>query len=206
LKNTKKRFRNYWRSVIEMPLSERDPKHLEAMAFVESVSRSSKTTSWIWGGYTTDIYMGRMLREHDDIDYLTLNLHRLKSKIAAAFSGHGWQTKDLVNGDLSLKKDNLKVHLGNVEIRDVAKWTHNGEKGFLLFPVSWLSKEIIKFYGMEVHVVAPELQYILKNCPELLNPDWIIREKDVLEKVYLRDILLKKGIDIGSLHEFVNSI
>jgi hypothetical protein len=189
-----------------MLLSERDQQHLDAMALVESVSRSLKTTAWIWGGYTIDIYMGRMLREHDDIDYLTVHLHQLKPEIAERFSQQGWQTKDLVNGDLRLKKDNVKVQLGNVEIGGVLRWTHNGEKGALLFPVSWLSDDVIEFYGMEVHVVAPELQYILKECPTLLNPDWIIREKDILEKEYLQNVLLKKGVDLCSLHEFMRSM
>lgn len=189
-----------------MPLSERNQKHLEVMAFVESVSRSLKTTSWIWGGCAADICLGRILREHDDIDYLTLNLHRLKSQITETFLGHGSQAKDLVNGDLSLKKDNVKVHLGNVEIGNVAKWTHNGEQGALLFPVSWLGLDVVEFYGRQLHVVAPELQYVLKDRPELLNPDWIIREKDILEKEYLRNILLKKGIEVCSLHELGRSV
>lgn len=188
-----------------MLLSERDRKQLTTMSLVESVSRSMQTISWIWGGYTTDIYIGKILREHDDIDYLTLNLHQLKPEIAETFLQYRWQTKDLENGDLRLKKGNIKVHLGNVEMGNFAKWTHNGEKGALLFPVSWLSVETIEFYGMEVHVVAPELQYVLKECPELLNPDWIIREKDVFEKEYLRSILLEKGIDVCSLHELVSS-
>jgi hypothetical protein len=189
-----------------MPLSEKDQKHLEVMTFVERVSRSLKTTSWIWGGYSADIYMGRILREHADIDYLTLNLHRLKSQIAETFWGHGWQAKDVVNGDLRLKKDNVKVHLGNVEIGTVAKWTHNGDKGALLFPVSWLCLDVVEFHGRELHAVAPELQYILKDRPELLNPYWLIREKDILEKEYLRNILLSEGIEVWSLHELVSSV
>jgi hypothetical protein len=186
-----------------MSSSERGQKHRNAMALVESVSRSLKTTSWIWGGYTTDIYMGRILREHDDIDYLTLNLHLLKSKLAEIFLNQGWQTKALVNGDLELKKNSIKVHLGNVEIGVMAKWTHNGEKDALLFPVSWLSLDAIKFYGKELHVVAPELQYVLKERPELLNPAWMVREQDIFEKECLQEILLKKGIDVCSLHELV---
>lgn len=189
-----------------MPLSEWDQKHLDAMALVEGVSRSLKTVSWVWGGYTTDIYVGRILRAHDDLDYLTLNLHRLKSQFAETFSHHGWQTKDLENGDLSLKKGNVRVHLGNVEAGDVARWTHNGEKGALLFPVSWLSLDTIEFYGRELHVVAPELQYVLKEHPELLNPDWHNRAKDILAKEYLLEILLKRGIDVCSLHELVTSL
>ena len=91
-------------------------------------------------------------------------------------------------------------------VADVAKWTHNGEKGSLLFPCSWLNEEATEFYGREVHVVAPELQYVLKENPELLNPDWMVREKDIFDKEYLRDILLKRKIDICSLHELVSSM
>jgi hypothetical protein len=192
--------------MVEISLSGTGQKHLRAMELVEGVSRSLQTTSWIWGGYTIDVWMGRILREHDDIDYLTLNLYKLKAEITKVFSSHGWQPKDLVNGDLGLKKDNIKVHMGNVELGNVARWTHNGEKGALLFPVPWLSVEGVEFYGVEVHVIAPELQYVLKECPELLNPDWILREKDILDKECLRDILLNRKMDICSLHELVRSI
>jgi hypothetical protein len=130
----------------------------------------------------------------------------LKSKFAETFSSYAWQAENLANGDLKLKKDGVKVHLGNVEIGEASKWTHNGERGALLFPVSWLNFDVAEFCGMEIHVVASELQYVLKEHPELLNPDWVIREKDVLEKGYLQDILLKKGIDVCSLHELVIGI
>ncbi len=52
------------------------------MRLVEGVSRALNTISWIWGGFVTDIYMGQFLREHDDLDYLTLDLHSLNSKFA----------------------------------------------------------------------------------------------------------------------------
>src|SRR5574341_676808 len=179
-----------------MSLSMRNQKNLDAMRLVESVSRSLKTVSWIWGGFTTDIFMGRILREHDDLDYLALNLHQLRLRFVEAFSNYGRQAENVVNGDLRLKKEDIKVHLGNVEFGEHAEWTHNGEKGSLLFPISWLSLDVIEFSGTEVHVIATELQYVLKERPELLNPDWLIREKDVLEREYLQEILLKKGIEV----------
>jgi len=104
-----------------MSLSEKNQKNLDAMRLVENVSRSLKTIPWIWGGFTTDIYVGQILREHDDLDYLTLDLHLLKSKFAETFSSYGWQAENIVNGDLKLKKDGVKVHLGNVEIGEASK-------------------------------------------------------------------------------------
>ena len=190
-----------------MLLSKRNHQFLDVMRLVENISSSLKTVSWIWGGFTTDIHIGQILREHGDLDYLTLNLQQLKPMLEEAFSHRGWQSKNLSNGDLKLKKDNLKVELGNVEFdNEFTKWTHNGEKGSLLFPVSWLNPNIIEFLGMELHVIAPELQYVLKEHPELLNPDWLIREKDLIEKKYLQDILVKKKIEVCSLHKLIISI
>jgi hypothetical protein len=160
-------------------------RYLDAMEWVEYFSRLLKTTSWIWGGFVTDIVAGRILREHTDLDYLTLNLLPLKPGMTEFISRCGWQTENLVNGDLKLIWNGIKIHFGNVELRATARWTHNGEKGSLLFPVSWLGFDTVKFAGIEVHVVAPELQYILKENPELLNPEWHPREKDILEKQYL---------------------
>ena len=190
----------------EISLSERNQqKQLDAMRLVEHVSDSLNTLSWIWGGLTTDIYMGRILREHDDLDYLTWNLYLLKLDFIEAFSSYGWQVQILVNGDLKLKKDCVKVQLGNVELGENAKWTHNSEQGSLFFPASWLKLDSIEFLGMELHVIAPELQYVLKDHPDLLNPNWVLREKDILEKEYLQNILLKRGIDICSLCELIVS-
>ncbi len=189
-----------------MPFSETNQKFMETIALVENISRSLQTISWVWGGFTTDIYMGQILREHDDLDYLTLNLHKLKPYFVEAFLDCGWQVKNLENGDLKFKKDSIKVQLGNIEFGERARWTHNGGNGSLLFPVSWLSSNVVEFAGIKLHVIAPELQYVLKEHPELLNPAWLMREKDIFDKEYLRDFLLKRQVDVCSLHKFVSSI
>jgi hypothetical protein len=166
------------------------------MQLIESVSWPLNAVSWIWGGFTTDIYMGQILREHDDLDYLTLNLHLLSSQFVEAFLNYGWRAEDLVNGDLKLKKDRVKAHLGNVDVVML-------QSGRIMVREALSSS---CFMAEPRYVVASELQYVLKERPELLNPDWLIREKDILEKVHLRDILFKKGIDVCSLHKLVTSI
>jgi hypothetical protein len=189
-----------------MAISEMNRKYLAAMGLLEEVSRSLRTTSWIFGGFLTDVHAGRVLREHGDLDYLTSNLYPLKGRFEEVFSNHGWQTHTYSNGDLRLKKDSIKLQLGNVEIDEVVRWTHNGEKGSLLFPLSWLRADVMPLYEMDLHVVAPELQYVLKEHPELMNPGWLPREQDILEKEYLRELLLKRGIDIRSLPKRVRSL
>jgi hypothetical protein len=162
---------------------------LAAMKQVEEFSTALKTTSWVWGGLTTDVYEGRFLREHDDLDCLTLNLHTLMQPLANRFQDAGWKSRELVNGDLKLERSGIKIHLGHVVFSEEVRWTHNGDLGSLYFPVEWLVQKPRPFYSIEVHVVAPELQYVLLDDPHLLNPDWTPREKDLVAKEYLKSWL-----------------
>jgi hypothetical protein len=113
-----------------MSLSDRTQKHLDTLRLVECVSQSLGRVAWILGEYTADIYLNKILREPDDLDY---------------------------------------------------------------------------FYGTRIHVVAPELQYVLKEHPELLNAAWQIREKDILDKECSQHILIRKGASIDSLCKLATS-
>ena len=182
-----------------MTRSEKQQEILATMKLIEAVYSSLGTGSWLWGGLVPDVYSDHFLREHDDLDYLTWNLHSLRSTLADKFTAQGWQAQTLKNGDLRLKKDGIKAHLGNVKFHSHAKWTHNGEKGYLLFPITWLRMPAIPFYDAQIHVVEPELQYVLKTHPGLLNPAWKPREKDQRDKRVLRELLQHKNTNIKQL-------
>jgi hypothetical protein len=112
-----------------------------------------------------DVYQGRFLREHHDLDYLTLELGKYNRPLTEFFQNSGWQVQPLVNGDLKLINDEIEIQLGNVIIAGEACWTHNGRLGSLFFPLAWLNDQSKKFYDIEIHVVEPELQYVLYNHP-----------------------------------------
>lgn len=174
-------------------LSNKNQLNLLAMRLVEAYSKNLSTVSWVWGGFTIDIYENRILREHDDLDYLTLNLHVLILEFTKLFEHNGWRARLLENGDLKLKREGIKIQLGHIELFDKAHWTHNGDKGSIWFPSEWLS----------VHVVEPEFQYVLLEYPQLLNFDWKPREKDILARNYLKCRIESRGIHPQSLFEQV---
>ncbi len=176
---------------------------LASMELVETLSSRLNSTSWIWGGLTADVLAGRWLREHADLDYLTLNLHSLAPRFVALFEGAGWQAQTLSTGDLKLKRHGIQIRLGHVEIIGRARWTHNGEQGYLIFPAGWLNPKSIQFYGIELHVVEPAFQYVMLEHPELLNPEWGPRDKDIVAKAQLKAILESAGADPGSLYHQV---
>ncbi|HEY3311801.1 MAG TPA: hypothetical protein VGK00_09195 [Anaerolineales bacterium] len=172
---------------------------LEAISLVESYFTRLGTFSWIWGGFTLDIYQDQILREHDDVDYLTHNLHHLIPQVTTHFDNHNWRSDLLENGDLKLTRDDIKIHLGHVEFTDKVRWTHNGEKGSIWFPREWLDPKPKIFLGSFIHVVEPEFQYVMLEHPQLLNPAWRYREKDDLALKYLRSWIKDRGISPCSL-------
>jgi hypothetical protein len=177
---------------------------IDTMRQVEAVSASLNSTSWVWGGLMVDIYTGQILREHHDLDYLTLHLHEMLEPLAAQFQNAGWSAHPLSNGDLKLEKDGVKVHLGHLFIEREVRWTHNGELGALYFPVEWLVPATRKFCDVEVHVVAPQLQYVLLDHPELLNPAWELREKDRIAKDYFTTWLSDNRIAVEHLRSQIH--
>jgi hypothetical protein len=177
---------------------------IAAMQQVEAFSISLNSTAWIWGGLTMDIYQGKILREHHDLDYLTLHLHELFKPLAEKFQNAGWFAQRLSNGDLKLEKGGVKIHLGHLSIGQSVRWTHNGSLGSLYFPVEWVVQAARTFCNIEIHVIAPQLQYALLDHPELLNPDWEPREKDRTAKAYFKTWLTSNGIAVEHLRSQIH--
>ena len=177
---------------------------LSAMEQVESFSALLHTTSWAWGGLTVDIHQGRILRNHRDLDYLTLHLHELIDPLTGMFQAAGWQARHLENGDLKLEKNETAIQLGHLEISGSMRWAHNGELGSLYFPTDWLIQQPKRFYDLDVHVVAPELQYFLLEHPDILNPVWKPRQKDLAAKAVLKTMLVTSKIDIEGLQTMIH--
>lgn len=174
---------------------------LRSVALVEQMSASVGTTSYIWGGLTLDVYAGRLLREHHDIDYLTVNLYELRKAFIRQFATAGCTVSTVANGDLVVRGTGIKLHLGQLVVDGRAQWVHNRDApgGMLEFPATWLAPEAPTLYNQTVHVVKPELEYVLKCHPELLNPQWTPRPKDVTAKAALERILYTQRVEVQEL-------
>jgi hypothetical protein len=183
-------------------------QHLDAMALIEAISAELGTVPYLWGGWTVDIYHGRPTRAHGDIDCFVVDLHQHVPAFSERLLEAAWEVRTVLDGYLlAAKKEGVKLQLGHVEISGAAvDWKHNGNAGSILFPVAWLRPDPIAFLGVTVHVAAPELGYVLKTNPSLMNPDWQPREKDRVDTDRLRDVLLGKHIDLDSLSLRVSRI
>ena len=173
------------------------------MRLVETISNNANTTSYIWGGFTIDVYLGCIIREHHDLDYLTVNLATKHTQISQLFNSYGWETKKVINGDLKATKNDIEIHLGNIQINEVVTWTHNGNLGAISFPNHWLNSNPVNFLDVKVHVVEPEFEYAIKNNPHLLNPSWQPREKDLEARQHLKKILEMRHVKMSILHKLV---
>lgn len=186
--------------------SEKEKIYLETLRLLNEFSEQIGTRTYVFGGLTLDIWVGGLLRSHHDIDCLTENLHSLEDEFDQLFSHAGYETKHLTNDDFKAEKGDVKVQFGHLDIKDGrVEWTHNGDKGSIFFPEDWLDRDAHDFYGSKAYTVKPELEYVLKIHPELMNPEWIPRNKDLAARQKLTEILQSRSIELSALREQVES-
>lgn len=174
---------------------------LAGMRLVEAISASVGTVSYIWGGFTQDIYEGRLLREHSDLDYLTVDLDLHRPQLATLFAQHHWPATVVGHGDLAPQRGAYRMQLSNITVEgDRVRWIFSGAAGFLEFPRHWLHPHPVRFCGIDVHVVEPEFEYIVKCCPQMFNPEWRMREQDVAARDQIRALLERRGINPETLY------
>lgn len=174
--------------------------YVKIFTLIDEICRKMNTIAYLWGGWVPDVYSKNILRQHEDAEHLIVDLYKHRSKLQKIFNNLDWQTKVVENGDLVIKKKQMKFHFGHVEIAgDKAFWFHNGTKGQIIFPEDWLNEQVIEFKGKKFHAVTPEFQYVLKIHPEFMNPEWQYREKDKVDIRILTTLLSKKYVDLKSL-------
>jgi hypothetical protein len=57
-----------------MSISESNKNYLSMMNDIYEISNELHLRTYIWGGFTTDIFEGEFLREHGDLDGFVLNM------------------------------------------------------------------------------------------------------------------------------------
>lgn len=177
-----------------------DKRTLQGFSFMEMITSQIGVKAFLWGGWLPDIYSNRLLRKHEDMDYLIENLYDCRNKLQQIYKTYGWKTEIISNNDLVITKDKFNIQLGHMEIKkDRVVWFHNGQKGQIVFPVSWLNQKQINFLGIKIHAVKPQFQYILKSHPEFMNPVWKTRLKDKHDLLVLKKLLLQKGVNLSTL-------
>lgn len=194
---------------LELPAKniEKEKTYLEALNSLYDFSFQLKTKTYIFGGLTLDVWENKFLRDHHDIDCLTVDLHTLRDNFRTLFEKSGYKTEDLDNGDFRALKGDLKMHMGHLKIEDeTVEWTHNGEKGSIFFPKNWLSENSNQFYGTNVYTADPKFEYTIKVHPELMNPEWMPRDKDIVARRKLEQLLTERGVAMNSLINHMQSV
>jgi len=198
-------------------LTERENRFLSALRLVETLADKFGTTSYVWGGLTTSLHLGYFYRFHHDIDLMIMDLNQFAKQFKTAFEEQGWHCEVLLNNHmLNVKKDDLKLHINNVVTKNGhAFLKFFGDDGAIVFPQDWLRDAPLPFYDTFLHVVEPQLLYVLKSNPYVCDPDYKQWNDEKRKKRAVRDIpdlqvfeklLIDRNINIKSLKHLVSRI
>jgi hypothetical protein len=184
------------------------PKNLGFLDFMEDiydVSVACSTTTYIWGGFTIDVFEGRFLREHSDLDGFTIHMIEVLDDLIASYLQKGYEVTFLEDIHmLQVRKGQWHASFNSLSLDGpIAMWKHIGEKGCVYFPKEWLDASPRNFYGKKVYTSGIRFEYAIKTKQNLLCPDSERRkrEKDVAAIRYLEDALVSEKIDTENLHD-----
>lgn len=185
-----------------MIISNSNQGYLEFMRDIYEVSAACSTKTYIWGGFTIDIFEGKFLREHRDVDGFIENMMGNLEILIAHYENRGYSTEfnSYINM-LSVRKGDLRAAFNPLDIDEkVAMWRHIGDQGTVFFPLSWLDNAPRSFYNIKVYTSGLCFEYGFRKIVHFLNPEWVIeREKDRIAKEYLEAKINEKGIDTKTI-------
>lgn len=61
-------------------------EYLKTFSLITTICKQLGTRAYLWGGWIPDIYTSKILREHDDADYLILNLYKYRDILQKKFN------------------------------------------------------------------------------------------------------------------------
>ena len=163
-------------------------------------TRCSKRT-YIWGGFTLDIFEQQFTREHHDLDGFVEGMMPLLGRLERLFGERGYTTE--FRDDISMlqvRKGGQHAALNPLEREGpVAMWRHIGRQGTVFFPFEWLDQAPRRFYDAQVFTSGPCFEYAFRRIAPHLNPEWKAREKDETARQYFEQRVRELGIDPDSL-------
>lgn len=182
-------------------ISETNLKYLAFLRDIYEVSAACGTKTYIWGGLTIDIFEGRFLREHHDLDGFTENLTEHLDSLRLHYERRGYMTEfKSAFSILVIRRDGLHAAFNPLELdHSIAMWRHIGDRGTVFFPSEWLDAVPHVFYDIKAYTSGMCFEYGFRSIAGDVNPAWTLREKDRDALFYLERKLQAEGIDTASI-------
>ena len=163
-----------------MTLAAQEETLLGVIRDIYLVSTRCGIKTYLWGGLVRDVYAGRFLRTHGDVDGFTCHLWARKDDLAEEYERLGYAVTFLEEVQfLRIERGGIHAVLNCLDSEgETALWRHIGEQGTVGFPLDWLPTTPLPFYDTFAYVAGVEFEYCIKTNPRLLSPTWQGREKD----------------------------
>lgn len=161
-----------------------------------NVSSALGLKTYIWGGLTIDIWEGKFLREHGDLDGFTENLEEHLESLMKEYSGRGYAVSYLSDFSmLEIEKGSVHASFNPLKIKGkTAEWKHIGNEGSVYFPADWLDQSPRSFYGVKAYTAGIRFEYAVKTKISMLHPVWQLRDKDRAAINYMEEKMASLNI------------
>jgi len=187
-----------------MEISEKNRQYLILLDDIYNISSAFGIKTYIWGGFSIDIWENKLLREHGDLDGFIENLTENIDGLIKSYKNRGYEAA--FNTEFSmLKVEKDLVHAGFNPLKfngKTAEWKHIGDEGSVYFPADWLDETPRNFYDVKAYTAGIKFEYALKTKVSMLNPEWQLREKDKEAIDYMKEKLQKQNISDEDIYKW----
>lgn len=186
-------------------LSEKNIQYLAMLEDIDRISSLVGTKTYVWGGMTLDIWEGRFLREHGDLDGFVENLEENLAALTQEYQACGYAVKYIHSFSM------LEIHRGLVHASfnplkldgKIAQWQHIGREGTVYFPADWLDALPRAFYGTKAYTSGLRFEYAIKTKISMLHPTWQLREKDRAAIEQMQKMIQELGIKEEDIYPWI---
>lgn len=185
-------------------VSESNRLYLSMMADIHAVNEALGLRTYLWGGLCIDVFEGRFLREHGDLDGFTTDLETHRLPLEEAYTQLGYKVSfNEAFSMLRIEKSGIHGSFNPLRINSgTAEWKHIGDEGSVYFPTAWLDTEPRVFYGVNVYTAGRKFDYAVKTKIAMLNPEWKLREKDLAAVAYLKKQLSAEQVTDEDIYKW----
>jgi len=186
-------------------LSEKNQQYLSMLDDIYHVSNAFGIKTYIWGGLALDLWEGRFLREHGDLDGFVENLEEYLVLLMKEYQKRGYEAKFI--SDFSMLEINRGlVHASFNPLKldgNIAQWQHIGKEGSVYFPADWLDTAPRTFYTAKAYTAGIRFEYAIKTKISMLHPTWQLREKDRAAIRCMEKKLQEQGVTEDDIYPWI---
>ncbi len=169
---------------------------IQAMGHLHQLLTRQQIIHGLWGGWIPDIYQGKILRDHGDLDYLYIVNHSSDQDLQSLLQADGW--KIVIDRHNALIGHQNQLEINFIAVQQTGKiitWDPPDRAGVITFPADWFQET--EFQGVKISIIDIRFTYAMR---------YLAHQADQKKASAVRTLRPKDTQDLKILTEIIHRL